>query len=65
MAPLPKRRHSTARSGKRLRAIILASVSLVKCPNCGQQKKPHLVCPSCGQYNNRIIVLKKETKKKK
>ncbi|MBI5465657.1 50S ribosomal protein L32 [Candidatus Gottesmanbacteria bacterium] len=65
MAPLPKRRHSTARSGKREKTRVLERVLLVKCPNCGQVKIPHAVCPGCGQYNNRLIFLKKETKKKK
>lgn len=50
MAPLPKRRHSTARSGKREKARVLERVLLVKCPSCGQPKKPHTACPSCGKY---------------
>ncbi|TSC54253.1 MAG: large subunit ribosomal protein L32 [Microgenomates group bacterium LiPW_16] len=60
MAPLPKRRLSTARSGKRRKALALSRVQLVKCQNCGQPKKPHLACPNCGQYNNRVILLKKK-----
>ncbi|MBI4999442.1 50S ribosomal protein L32 [Candidatus Gottesmanbacteria bacterium] len=59
MAPLPKRRHSTARSGKREKTRVLERVLLVKCPNCGQVKIPHAVCPGCGQY--KVFELLKQT----
>ncbi len=35
MAPLPKRRHSTQRQGKRRRKIKIKLTSLYSCPNCG------------------------------
>lgn len=66
MAPLPKRRHSTARSGKRKLGLSRAgrgNVLLANCPNCGQKKRPHFVCPSCGQYNGQIVVTQKSRKK--
>lgn len=64
MAPLPKRRHSTARSGKREKTRVLERVLLVNCPNCGQAKIPHTVCPACGQYNKLSYLLKKKDKEK-
>lgn len=49
MAPLPKRKHSTRRKGKRLAARRKSLARLVKCKNCGQQKLPHLLCKKCGK----------------
>lgn len=59
MAPLPKKRHSTRRQGKRRAAIHLALPNLVKCPNCQEYMIPHRVCSSCGQYKGKDIVIKK------
>lgn len=64
MAPLPKRRHSTRRGGKRKAAIKLEITGLVKCPKCGAWKLPHRVCADCGYYDGRAIIIKKEKKKK-
>lgn len=49
MAPLPKRKHSTQRKGKRMKTRAVALPKLVKCPNCGQLKMPHRQCLNCGQ----------------
>ncbi|MBI4064782.1 50S ribosomal protein L32 [Candidatus Gottesmanbacteria bacterium] len=65
MAPLPKRRHSTRRGGKRKAAIFLKLPTLVRCPQCGTQKPPHRVCNVCGYYNGKPVVIIKEKKKKK
>lgn len=68
MAPLPKRRHSTQRQGKRRAAIKLPKLTLIKCQNCGMLIKPHLVCPNCGFYQGRDVLRlaeKKEKAKKK
>lgn len=59
MAPLPKRRMSSARSGKRRSSIKLAAVSFQKCPNCGKMKLPHSVCPECGMYDGRVVIAPK------
>ncbi|HLE48595.1 MAG TPA: 50S ribosomal protein L32 [Patescibacteria group bacterium] len=50
MTPLPKRRHTRSRSGKRRgnkRAIL---PQLTKCPSCKKLKLPHKACPYCGFY---------------
>lgn len=50
MAPLPKRRLSRQRQGKRRASISAANATLVKCENCGNLKVPHQVCKNCGTY---------------
>ncbi|MBT7913413.1 50S ribosomal protein L32 [Candidatus Bathyarchaeota archaeon] len=47
MTPLPKRRISTRRKGKRRAAIKLKLPKLVKCKNCGRIKKSHNICRNC------------------
>lgn len=49
MAPLPKRKHSKMRKGKRMKARIISMPKLVKCKNCNQLKLPHRVCKYCGK----------------
>ncbi|MEI8232867.1 MAG: 50S ribosomal protein L32 [bacterium] len=49
MTPLPKRKWSTRRQGKRRASIKLVLPKLVKCTNCEQMKKSHTVCTNCNQ----------------
>ena len=49
MTPLPKRKHSSRREGKRKAAKQKAMPELVKCKNCGQPKMPHQLCKNCGK----------------
>jgi large subunit ribosomal protein L32 len=65
MAPLPKRRHSTQRQGKRRRKIEIKLTSLYACPNCGQPKQPHQVCLGCGYYKGKLVIDLEKRKKKK
>ncbi|MEK9143606.1 MAG: 50S ribosomal protein L32 [Patescibacteria group bacterium] len=61
MAPLPKRRHSTRRGGKRqaewLKAFTIPGFT--KCPQCGMLRVPHRVCKACGWYNRKAVVIKR------
>ncbi|MGB9911070.1 MAG: 50S ribosomal protein L32 [Microgenomates group bacterium] len=50
MPPLPKRKISSRRQGKRRATHKITLPNLVTCPECGQLKKPHFVCPNCGTY---------------
>ena len=59
MTPLPKRRLSSARQGKRRKQIVLPSLTLVKCENCKNLKLPHQVCGSCGTYKSEVFVAPK------
>ncbi|MGB9706999.1 MAG: 50S ribosomal protein L32 [Microgenomates group bacterium] len=49
MPPLPKRKISSRRQGKRRAAKNLKLPTLIPCPKCGQLKKPHQECPYCHQ----------------
>lgn len=65
MAPLPKRRHSTRRGGKRVAATKLSIKQLKKCPSCGKLISSHMVCSFCGTYKGVLVKKQKpETKKK-
>lgn len=48
MAPLPKRKHSKQRKGKRLLARKKQLEATVICKNCGAPKLSHRVCKKCG-----------------
>lgn len=50
MPPLPKRKISSRRQGKRRAAQKIKLPNLVPCPFCGQLKKPHYACPNCQNY---------------
>lgn len=47
MVPLPKRKHSTQRKGKRMKTRIIKLPKLIKCSNCGKKKLPHFKCRYC------------------
>ncbi len=44
-----QRRNSSTRRDKRRTHYKLAAPTLVKCPVCGEMKRPHHACPSCGK----------------
>lgn len=58
--PLPKRRHSNARTRKRRAHDALALPTLVLCPQCHEPKRPHRACPHCGAYRGRTTRPKEE-----
>jgi len=47
MAPLPKRKHSYQRKGKRIATKIEKLPKLINCSSCGKKKLPHRVCKYC------------------
>ena len=54
---VPKRKTSKARRDKRRNNLWkLTAPALVKCPTCGEYKRPHRLCPACGYYNGRQVV---------
>lgn len=58
MAPLPKRKHSKARKGKRLneRQREKSLPQLVVCTSCGKNKLPHQKCKYCESTDNTAAV---------
>ncbi|MCL4397497.1 50S ribosomal protein L32 [Patescibacteria group bacterium] len=48
MTPLPKRKLSRKRQGKRRAALTLRLASLITCPKCQKPKLPHMACKFCG-----------------
>jgi len=59
----PKKRLTSARSGKRRAHLALVSKRLATCPKCKSPVFSHRVCPNCGYYKN-LNLLKLEEKSK-
>ncbi|MDO8504073.1 MAG: 50S ribosomal protein L32 [bacterium] len=51
MTPLPKKKHTKGRTGRRRGNKSLALPTLVRCPSCKKFKRPHVVCPHCGYHH--------------
>jgi len=64
MTPLPKRRHSTRRGGKRHAALKVGIPTLINCKTCGQKIIPHRMCRYCGSYDGKTVVAPKVKSKK-
>jgi large subunit ribosomal protein L32 len=54
--PVPKHRHSKARSRSRAAHFKVATPTLVPCPRCKKPKPAHTACPHCGRYRDREVV---------
>ena len=54
---VPKRRVSKARRDKRRSSVWkIDAPELVKCPKCGEYKRPHRLCRNCGCYDGRQVI---------
>lgn len=63
---LPKHRKSKARRDMRkAQHLKVDSVSLNKCPQCGEPKLPHRVCIHCGFYKGMEVIRMEEGEAKK
>lgn len=61
--PMPKKRHSNRRQGKRrFSNYKLKAKNLSRCPQCGAPTLPHNACKACGTYKGKSVV-KIKTKK--
>lgn len=56
MGPLPKRKISKGRKGRRRAHDAIGVPHLIECPNCHERRLPHRVCPACGQYKGRQVL---------
>ncbi|OGC11972.1 50S ribosomal protein L32 [candidate division WOR-1 bacterium RIFOXYA12_FULL_52_29] len=64
--PVPKKRHSNSRQGKRRASnYVLTAPNVGKCRQCGSPSLPHQVCPTCGTYKGKQVLKLKEKKKGK
>ncbi|MBN2058176.1 MAG: 50S ribosomal protein L32 [Candidatus Saganbacteria bacterium] len=63
--PMPKKRHSNVRQGKRRASnYTLSAASTSRCSACGSPILPHHACPTCGNYKGRQAIKIKAEKKK-
>lgn len=69
--PVPKKKQSTTRSGRRYhtfqnsaRLKLVAMTNLVKCEKCGEAKVAHKVCAACGTYRGKDVMTKKTAEAK-
>lgn len=46
---VPKRKHSTMRKGKRMKAKVVKLPAVQVCRKCNSSKLPHFVCKNCGE----------------
>jgi large subunit ribosomal protein L32 len=58
---VPKRKTSPSRRNMRRSHHALKGKSVMECPNCGSEKRPHHVCSGCGYYDGRAAVKSKKT----
>lgn len=61
----PKKRLTSARSGKRRSHLALKLKNLATCPRCKSPVLPHHVCPNCGYYKGSDILKLAEKAKAK
>ncbi|HAP67800.1 MAG TPA: 50S ribosomal protein L32 [Nitrospinae bacterium] len=54
--PVPKKKVSRSRRGKRRSHHGISLPILSTCPQCHEVKPPHQVCPNCGYYKGNEIV---------
>ncbi|MBN1902106.1 50S ribosomal protein L32 [Candidatus Sumerlaeota bacterium] len=47
---VPRRRHSHLRRDKARTHKKLKTLSVNRCPKCGEPKLPHRICSACGVY---------------
>lgn len=53
---VPKKKTSKAKSRSRKTHWKACPEATIKCPNCGEQMRPHFVCPHCGFYRGKKII---------
>ncbi|MBU0630416.1 MAG: 50S ribosomal protein L32 [Candidatus Margulisbacteria bacterium] len=64
--PVPKKRHSNSRQGKRRASnYVMTAPNVSKCPQCGAPALPHQACQACGSYKGKQVLKLKEKKKGK
>ncbi len=54
--PVPKKKTSKSRQGKRRSHHALTAPNLSPCPHCGAPRPSHTVCPECGYYKGEKVL---------
>jgi len=54
--PVPKRKTSKSKRGKRRTHQKVTAPNVVECPQCGEATLSHHACPSCGTYKGRNVI---------
>ena len=54
--PVPRRKISKSRKGKRRSHMSLDVPAMATCSHCGQPVMPHRVCPGCGYYKGKQVI---------
>jgi len=49
---VPKKKKSAAKSKQQRAHNALSAMESMKCPKCGEKKRPHHVCAACGAYGD-------------
>lgn len=61
----PKKRLTSARSGKRRSHLASKPIKLAKCAKCNEPILPHRVCKVCGHYKgNDVLELERKERAK-
>ncbi|GAB2808976.1 50S ribosomal protein L32 [Actinocorallia aurea] len=53
---VPKRKKSRSTTRHRRSQWKAPRIALVECPQCRDQKLPHVACSNCGTYNKRQVI---------
>ncbi|HZE34600.1 MAG TPA: 50S ribosomal protein L32 [Actinoallomurus sp.] len=53
---VPKRKKSRSNTRHRRSQWKTQAATLVRCPQCRDQKLPHTACATCGTYNRRQVI---------
>jgi large subunit ribosomal protein L32 len=56
MSPVPKKKTSKSRRGRRRAHLAVATANLVVCPQCRSPRPAHQACPVCGTYRGREVL---------
>lgn len=56
MPPLPKKKTSKSRQGRKRAHLAASTAQLVVCPQCRSPRPSHQACPVCGTYRGREVL---------
>lgn len=54
--PVPKKKTSKARKGRRRGQLAVNTPGLILCPQCRSPRPSHQACPVCGTYKGREVL---------